>query len=381
MTLSTDESIIDAMPKEILMGLPLGDSAAIQTLLLRYFNKMGRKQYNAYNSMSPQAAEVLNGCDALMDRYFADNNCLTPDDIFKYLAPVAAILEGIAAQCDSFNRQERRGSANSMEAFGMAVHKALQLSLGAEAYSDMSNDPEYWYEVLTISRERLMMSRMMSSLIPDYLYYNFVQPDVEKSSAIFEKKLKHSTRLYETLVFAFGEAIHKSNIVMCNKKGTEQERVSELLENCLKKTWDNSGSTLYISQCNSSYIKATILYVFEFMKRNHYLIPSSLQLLPPRFKRLLHRSSTAKVVTHPDFFKMVEEYEQLFENQIISVLMAFSTKDISKGELRKLDGDHRILDSFKSVASLWDLNTSGLQVSAFSKPYAINRVTVMNHDT
>ena len=379
--MSTDESIIDAMPTKFLMNLPLGESAAIQTLLLRYFSKMGRKQYNAYNSMSLQAGEVLNGCDTLMDRYFANNNCLTSDDIFKYLSPISAILEGIAAQCDSSNRQESRGSANSMEAFGMAIHKALQLSLRAEAYSDMSNDPEYWHEVLTISREKLMMSRMMASLLPGYLHYNFVQPTVEKSSAIFEEKLKQSTRLYETLVSAFGEAIHKFDIIFLVNKGAEEVRVSELLENCLKKTWDNSCSTLYISQCNSSYIKATFLYVFEFMKRNQYLIPSSLQLLPPRLKRLLHRPFKVEVFSSPDFSKMVAEYRQLFESQLISVLIAFSTKDISKGELLKLNSDHRILDSFNSVATLWDLNTSGLQVSAFSEPYAINRVIVMNHDT
>ena len=373
-TLFRDDSIIDAMPTKFLMDLPLGKSAAIQTLILRYFTRMGRKQYNAYNSKSPQPGEVLNGCGILMDRYFADNDCLTPDDIFKYLAPIKAILEGIAAQCDVFNRQESRSSSNSMEAFGKAIHKALQLSLGAKVYADMSNDPEYWYEVLTVSREKLMMSRTISSIITDYVFYFHAQPAVEKLSAIFEEELKESTRLYETLVSAFGEAIHKCDIIYLGNKWAEQVRVSQLLKNCLEKTWDTAASTLYISQCSSSYIRATFVYVLEFMKRNQYIIPSSLQLLLPRFKRLLHRSTKAEVVSNPDFFKMVAEYHQLFGSQMISVLIAFNTKDISKGELRMLNSDPKILDSFNVVASQWDLKTSDLQVSAISGPQAINRV-------
>ena len=361
---SADKPFTDNIPMDILLDLPQRASDNIRKVLLRHFCTTGQKLARAYHRSHPGCEMFLNGCEKLLDRNFSTIDLRTRggDEVLRYLEPIYALLDGIADEC-LLSSEDR--SCTGGRAFRDAVNCVLQMTVKAQVYSTISEEPAFWLEVHEAQRDKgLLSSKNLSSCLKRYGNFLVRSVDASPSPTAFEAELRVNTAvksdLYRSLARALGEAIHRCHIATLIKSKTPQQSVNIALEKALEIL--SEKGVLHMSECTSSYMKATFDSVLDHLRNNQYLVPRSLALLPPWLHAVKERHSADRLVCGPDFIPSLEKYSGLFEDRILVVLLAFDSRNVSKKEVRLVTDASCVLDSFNVVAAAWDMDGGGLKV-------------------
>ena len=352
---------------DLLLSLPSIQSKAFRVRLLRFLRKRGEKLlWQEYYGQT----KGLKGVEILLDRYFTAESVTaesgTEDVVMTYLSPLIALLEGIAAQGMEFNQSRRSLRDDKLEgSLASIVFDILQLSIKAKVYAEVSDNINTTEEISEAIRDKVFASKNIQDCLPMIANCAFSNPGFRKGVGVFEEKVlsgssgagESGVRLYFSLLSGFGEAVHKRSLFTSQKKTHGKLVMDTVLLRCLALTFLDL-EPLHVNHYVVSYLAATFKYLIESLVKDQYSFPDCLARLPSKLKSALSRKSS--YICHPEFFRIIEIYLGLFEEQIMNILTAFNCKSISKDDLNRLDKSPEILHSLNKIAQKWGLEVCRL---------------------
>jgi hypothetical protein len=359
---SANEQILDDIPMGLLLDLPPTQSTSFRALLMRFLWKRGgRLLKQVYYGQS----KGLKGEEILLDRYFTEESVSSRSTrgeiVLAYLSPLLALLEGVAAQGLEFSQTRRFSQDDRLEvSVGSVMFDVFQLSLKAKAYADVCDKMDITRDIAAAVRDKVFTSKKIQECLPMIANCAFINQVFRKSTGVFEENLSSGASgaaqsgalLYFSLVSGFGEAVHQRSLFTAHQKSQGQHAMNTMLVRCMALTFLDQ-EPLHVNQYVVSFLNATFHFLVESLRKDQYSLPDGLALLPSKLKSAL--AKRASYICQPEFFRVIERYLQLFEEQIMNILTAFNAKSISKEDLNRLDKSPQILESLNKIADSWGL--------------------------
>lgn len=359
------------MPVEVLLDLPRQESTDTHThmraLLLRFFNRAGQRLFR-HNFLSssitfssaPSKENILRGCDSLLDRFFAVNlsalKSSRGEELVAYLSPVAALLEGICAECRTCLSSGGNTKATALAA-AKAILQALHQLVSARDYVRGSTDADFWRDVAETLRDKEMASKAMQDGFSIFIDCMFLSEEVRSEAGVIENSIRDAQNghcsFHDSFMTGFGEAICAWELGRDRRNEAEHVSVGRKLDECLRRSFPSGMTPLRTPQYVSAYVHRTMTYVTEFMRRNQYALPLALRLVPGLFKSVLDPSG--KTVCDSQFRVIIEKHLDDMRSRISGILEDFDSKSFSKKDVAMFNSTP-ILESLDEISKAWGLD-------------------------